>query len=156
MYRAELTHFLPEGAHALRREVFIREQGFQEEFDETDRTAWHLTLYQGAQAVACCRIFPDGPGAWHVGRVAVRKRCRGQGLGAAVMEEAERAAAGMGARVMALSAQVQAAGFYEKLGYARQGGVYLDEHCPHVRMEKPLAGPAPGKSIPQRNEKICE
>ena len=36
------------------------------------------------------------------------------------------------------SAQVQAAGFYKKLGYVQVGDEYLDEHCPHVNMEKPL------------------
>ncbi len=152
MFRVELTHSLPAGAHALRREVFMEEQGFVEEFDQTDRTAWHLALYQGEEAVACCRIFPDTPGVWHVGRVAVRKSSRGQGLGAAVMRAAEEAAAGMGASSLVLSAQVQAAGFYEKLGYTRQGSVYLDEHCPHVHMEKQLVQSEKN----QRNETICE
>lgn len=35
-----------------------------------------------------------------------------------------------------LSAQVQAQGFYEKLGYVASGEPYLDEHCPHIHMEK--------------------
>lgn len=139
MLRLETTHFLPQEAHDLRREVFIDEQGFQEEFDQTDLTAWHLTLYDGDVPAACCRIFLDGPeGTWHVGRVAVRRSFRGKGLGAEIMAGAEDAARSMGARVMALSAQVQAAGFYEKLGYRQSGEPYLDEHCPHIHMEKEL------------------
>ncbi len=142
MLSIKTTHFLPQEAHDLRREVFIDEQGFQEEFDQTDLTAWHLTLYDGDRPAACCRIFPDGPaGTWHVGRVAVGKAWRGQGLGARIMAEAEDAARSMGGRVMALSAQVQAAGFYEKLGYRQSGETYLDEHCPHVHMEKELKKP---------------
>ncbi len=123
-----------------------------EEFDQVDLTAWHLTLYDGAQAVACCRIFPDGPsGQWHTGRVAVRRDRRGQGLGAFLMGEAEKAAAARGARVMALSAQAQAAGFYQKLGYTQQGETYLEEHCPHVSMEKQLPQPdlaEPAQALP--------
>lgn len=138
MITTEITKTLPEAAHALRQEVFIDEQGFAQEFDEQDRSAFHITLYEDGQAVACCRIFPDGPAAWHVGRVAVRKSCRGRGLGAQVMAQAEAAGAARGAAVMVLSAQVQAAGFYQRLGYKQIGGVYLDEHCPHVRMEKRL------------------
>lgn len=58
------------------------------------------------------------------------------------MNEAEAALALKGAKKVALSAQVQAAGFYSKLGYVQVGDEYLDEHCPHVDMEK-LLGSAP-------------
>ncbi len=148
----KVTGFLPEETHALRQEVFIEEQGFAQEFDETDRAALHITLYEDGQAAACCRIFPDSPrGTWHVGRVAVRKNRRGQGLGAQVMDQAEAAARARGAARMVLSAQVQAAGFYQKLGYAQSGGVYLDEHCPHVHMEKLL-----GQETTEKRETACE
>lgn len=35
-----------------------------------------------------------------------------------------------------LSAQLQAKGFYEKLGYLAYGDEYMDEHCPHIMMKK--------------------
>lgn len=141
MYRAESAAHLPKETQALRQAVFMDEQGFSYEFDETDNTATHLTLYDGGgEAVACCRVFSEGPGVWHVGRVAVRRDCRGRGLGAMVMREAEALALGRGGGKMALSAQEQAAGFYRKLGYVQVGEAYLDEHCPHVRMEKALGG----------------
>ena len=37
-----------------------------------------------------------------------------------------------------ISAQVRAAGFYETLGFVRQGEEYLEENCPHIYMEKTL------------------
>jgi len=120
----------------------MREQGFSYEFDSTDETALHLTLWDGGEAVGCCRLFPDGPDAWHIGRVAVKKARRGEHLGAAIMKEAEAVLTQRGAKKLVLSAQVQASGFYRSLGYAQVGGEYLDEHCPHVDMEK-LLGPAP-------------
>ena len=43
----------------------------------------------------------------------------------------------LGAKQFKVSAQVRAAGFYEKLGYVRRGEEYLDEYCPHVDMYKP-------------------
>ena len=138
MLHSKATDFLPPETRALRQEVFMVEQGFSYEFDDRDLTATHITLYEGDRAVACCRIFPESGGVWHVGRVAVCQDCRGRGLGAAVMAEAEKAAAARGGSRMALSAQVQAKGFYERLGYVQTGGEYLDEHCPHVDMEKPL------------------
>ncbi len=136
--RIETTDYLPAETRALRQAVFMEEQGFSYEFDETDHTALHLTLYDGDTAVACCRIFPDGPQAYHIGRVAVHKDYRKLGFGAAIMKEAEAKALSLGAKVMMLSAQEQAAGFYQKLGYAQKGEPYLDEHCPHVHMEKAL------------------
>lgn len=140
--RFEMYVSLPEAAQALRQEVFMGEQGFSYEFDETDNTALHLVLFDGEEAIACCRMFPDGPDSWHIGRVAVKKDRRGQHLGAAIMEEAEAALSLRGAKRVALSAQSQAAGFYRKLGYVQVGGEYLDEHCPHVDMEK-LLGQSP-------------
>ncbi|MDY4474645.1 GNAT family N-acetyltransferase [Mitsuokella sp.] len=40
--------------------------------------------------------------------------------------------------LLVLSAQIQARPFYEKLGYRASGEEYLDEYCPHIRMEKEL------------------
>ena len=121
-------------ARVIREEVFVEEQGFREEFDETDARAWHVVLYEGGIAAATGRLFSEGGGVYHVGRVAVRKAYRGYGVGAQVMRALHRKARALGARELVLSAQVQARGFYEKLGYAAVGETYLDEHCPHVRM----------------------
>ncbi len=146
MLRFEMSMTLPSAARSLRREVFMEEQGFSYEFDDTDNRALHLVLFDGEEAVACCRMFPEGPDSWHIGRVAVKEERRGQHLGEAVMNEAEAALALKGAKKVALSAQVQAAGFYSKLGYVQVGEEYLDEHCPHVDMEKLLdSAPAGAK-----------
>lgn len=138
MLSFEMSVALPPAAQALRQAVFMEEQGFSYEFDEQDNAALHLVLYDDGEAVACCRMFPDGPGSWHIGRVAVRKDRRGQRLGETIMREAEASLALRGAKRIALSSQVQASGFYKKLGYVQTGGEYLDEHCPHVNMEKLL------------------
>lgn len=145
MLSFEMSVALPPAAQALRQAVFMEEQGFSYEFDEQDNAALHLVLYDDEEAVAVCRMFPDGPDCWHIGRVAVKKSRRGQHLGEAVMAEAEAAAALRGAKRLALSAQVQASGFYKKLGYVQVGEEYLDEQCPHVNMEKQL-GPRPAET----------
>ncbi|HIT07718.1 MAG TPA: GNAT family N-acetyltransferase [Candidatus Merdivicinus faecavium] len=123
----------------IRETVFMDEQGFSEEFDETDKRALHLTLYLDGARAGCARLYEE-EGGWHIGRVAVLKPFRGMGLGAELLREAERRAASLGAEAVRLSAQVQAQGFYEKLGYRAVTGPYLDEHCPHVGMEKKLGG----------------
>ncbi len=125
-------------ARRIREEIFMQEQGFQVEFDEIDPIAYHLLLWQEGEAVATGRLFPKaGDGAVYiVGRVAVRKAWRGRDLGRAVLEQLEQKARQLGAGRIELSAQVQAQGFYEKLGYTASGQPYLDEHCPHIHMEK--------------------
>ena len=130
------NELLPD-AHGIREDVFVREQGFHNEFDEIDAVAWHTVIYDNGRPAATGRAFLED-GAWHIGRVAVRKEFRGKQYGAAVMQALEGKIAELGAESVGLSAQVQARGFYEKLGYEAHGGEYLDEHCPHVSMTKCL------------------
>ena len=130
------NELLPD-AHGIREDVFVREQGFHNEFDEIDAAAWHTVIYDNGRPAATGRAFLEND-AWHIGRVAVRKEFRGKQYGAAVMQALERKIAELGAESVGLSAQVQARGFYEKLGYEAHGGEYLDEHCPHVSMTKCL------------------
>ena len=136
---SQTYHILPKEAAAIRQEVFVEEQGFTEEFDQTDDIALHLLLWDGAQSVAVCRMFPSAErGSWVIGRVAVRKPFRKQGLGAQVMRAAEDAIRQAGGTRVELAAQEQAAGFYRTLGYASLEERFLDEDCPHVWMRKEL------------------
>ena len=44
-------------AKELRRKVFITEQGFQNEFDDIDRTAWHVLISEGGFPCGTGRVF---------------------------------------------------------------------------------------------------
>ncbi len=131
------TSGLSEDAARIRREVFMDEQGFEVEFDDLDAVSTHIVLYEDDVPVAVCRLNMDG-GDCHIGRVAVVADHRGRSLGRMVIAEAERVAVGMGASRTVLGAQVRAKGFYESCGYNAYGDVYMDEHCPHVMMGKPV------------------
>ena len=144
------------GAHALRLAVFVDEQGVpvEEEIDDLD-TAGTTTPPPAraparpgaAGAPGRPRPDPAPPGAGHGGRVAVAAVARGTGAGAAVMraleevalaEHAAPAPDGRRAVRVLLSAQVQAIGFYERLGYAVSGPVYLDAGIDHRDAAKTL------------------
>ena len=130
---------LPEDARQIRQEVFIEEQHFQEEFDGIDSRALHLVLYRDGSPAGTCRFFQGRePGEYLLGRIAVRKSFRGQNLGAALLEAAEREIRKRGGGSVRLHAQQRAAGFYEKQGYAPYGPVEYEEYCPHIWMEKKL------------------
>lgn len=129
---------IPQEARDIRKQVFIEEQGFQSEFDDIDARALHAVIYLDGTAAATGRTFPEKEdlSVWHMGRIAVRKEYRGQGLGLAIVRALENAAEKEGGLVFELSAQLQARRFYEKAGYSAQGGVYMDEHCPHIKMSR--------------------
>lgn len=129
---------LPKEAVKIREEVFVLEQGFKNELDETDKVAKHIVLFVNGSPAAVCRIFTDNGKCWHIGRVAVAKEQRGKGLGKAVMERAESEIRRLGGVRAELSGQTRVADFYRRLGYTQTGEEYLDEHCPHVAFYKDL------------------
>ena len=55
----KVYHILHKDAVKIRKEVFMEEQGFHDEFDETDETAVHLVLYIDQVPAATCRFSPD-------------------------------------------------------------------------------------------------
>lgn len=121
---------------ALRRVVFIGEQDVPEadEVDGRDAEAIHLLARLGGVPVGTARLLVLGE-TGKIGRVCVLAAVRGRGIGAALIRAgvAEfRAMPGI-ARVK-LSAQVQALGFYEALGFAPVGEVYLDAGIVHRDM----------------------
>lgn len=134
------TNYLTEDAKDIRFEVFVSEQGFQNEIDETDKHAVHIVIYQDAKAVGVCRYFPAQKGSdiYKLGRVAIRKANRTQHLGKYLLDAAEENILKDGGRKVILAAQIQAKGFYIKCGYKPRGEVFLEESCPHIRMEKVL------------------
>lgn len=135
----QLYDALPPQAAAIRRAVFMEEQGFQDEFDEIDTYASHLVLYDRETPIATGRFYrkPESD-TYIVGRIAVIKPYRGKNIGAALMRAAERAVRQKQGRRIALHAQVQAKPFYEKLGYTAHGAIELEEHCPHIWMYKTI------------------
>lgn len=132
---AKVFSSLPSEAAKIRRAVFIEEQGFKEEFDETDSRARHLVLYDGEKPVGACRFFAgDTVGDYIIGRLAVIKDYRGRGAGARLLGEAESAVRREGGKRVLLHAQISAKGFYEKQGYSAFGEADSDEGCPHIWM----------------------
>ena len=126
--------------HALRRTVFIEEQGVpeNEELDDQDDRAIHLLAWQDGRAVGSARILLDGD-IGKIGRVCVLPQARGQGLGAALIRAALdvlRVQPGIGRAK--LGSQTHAIGFYEKLGFAAFGPVYDDAGIPHRDMIRDL------------------
>lgn len=131
--------YLPEDAAMIRQKVFVEEQKFHNEFDETDENCYHLVLYVNGQAAGCARMYSgEIAGVYKLGRIAVLPEYRGEHLGSALMTQLEQKALELGGSRTMLDAQVRAQGFYESNGYSVCGELHYDEYCPHVMMEKYL------------------
>lgn len=140
-----------EAAWGVRFEVFVDEQQVpvEEEVDAADTadTTTHvLVVAPDGTAIGTGRLLidPAHPAVLHIGRLAVRAAWRKAGIGAILMSALEGLAAdtvtaGTPVRVE-LSAQEQAIGFYERLGYTIEGERYLDAKIWHRDAWKVLDG----------------
>ena len=127
--------YLPEEASVIRDTVFIKEQGFEYEFDDIDLTASHLVAYDNGIPIGTCRVFLDGQ-RFVLGRLAVLKECRGKKSGAFLLSAAESLVAEKGGKELFLHAQTRAKVFYETQGFEAFGEIDFDEDCPHIWMKK--------------------
>jgi predicted GNAT family N-acyltransferase len=122
-------------AFAIRMRVFVREQGVPEEveLDHDDRRALHLLASVSGKAVGTARIVMRRGNA-KIGRMAVLKSYRLQGVGAKLLRRAVATAKKIGARKIYLHAQVAVIGFYEKLGFRSVGPVFDEAGIAHRKM----------------------
>lgn len=129
-----------EAALDLRHQVFCAEQGVSPAADQDGRDgeALHIVAVEDGRVVGTCRLVFDGRVA-KLGRMVVDAELRGRGIGALVLEEAERQSREAGADRIFLHAQLPARPLYARAGFSDRGRRFVEEGIPHVGMEKPLA-----------------
>jgi predicted GNAT family N-acyltransferase len=119
-------------ASRIRLAVFVEEQRVppEIEMDAHDALSVHALAYDDGKAVGTGRLLPDG----HIGRMAVLREHRAQGVGGAILVRLIAEARRSGMREVVLSAQTHALEFYRKHGFAPSGGVYMEAGIPHQEM----------------------
>jgi len=134
---ATLSH-----AHAVRRAVFIDEQGVPEdvEMDGKDDEATHFVIYDSDDdhPVATARVRYVDEDTAKAERVAVHRDYRGEGLGTRLMELVEEEARSEGCSRVTLNGQTDVEEFYHELGYGTVSDVFEEAGIPHVEMVKEL------------------
>ncbi len=121
---------------ALRRTVFIEEQGVSEadEVDGLDDQCVHILARMDGVPVGSARLMVIGD-TGKVGRVCVLQAARGTGLGAALMQAAvEQFRAMPGIKRVKLGAQIHALAFYQRLGFIPYGPEFMDAGIAHRDM----------------------
>ncbi|WP_136417285.1 GNAT family N-acetyltransferase [Herbaspirillum sp. ST 5-3] len=120
-------------AQAIRYEVFVVEQKVPQEmeWDDMDPLCIHAVAYEaGGKAIGTGRLLPDG----HIGRMAVMRGMRGQGVGGALLEALMNEARKRGDAAVILNAQTQAESFYRRFGFVREGEEFMEAGIPHIAM----------------------
>lgn len=132
-----------EGAVALRMRVFVSEQGIPAvvEVDEADSApdTLHAVALHSGRVIGTGRLLPDVDGKGpHIGRMAVAREWRRDGVGGQVLTFLEAQARALGFRQITLHAQEYVKSFYAGHGYAEVGDMFLEENIPHREMVKRL------------------
>ncbi|MDM5350444.1 GNAT family N-acetyltransferase [Lysinibacillus sphaericus] len=127
-------------AFDFRRKVFIEEQQVPEveefdEFDSLQAPCDHILVYYKEQPVGTGRLrVVEGYGKLE--RICIVEEFRKFGLGKEIIIGLEQIARDNGLTKAKLNAQSYAKGFYEKLGYKREGEEFMDCGIPHILMKK--------------------
>ncbi len=123
-------------ALAVRREVFVDEQGIakEEEYDGLDDTAIHYVVTDGDSVIATARVrFPSTTAA-KVERMAVLKRYRRQGVGTRILTFILDDMRIRRTQLLVLHAQADVRKFYRSCGFEETGELFQEAGIEHVEM----------------------
>lgn len=135
LIRAAVWHDDEMGIAAVRRAVFIEEQGVPEalEWEAVDATCLWFVAEAGGDIIAKARLLPEASKG-RIGRMAVMPAWRSMGVGRAILDAAIQAARGVGLERVELSAQCHAIPFYARAGFQAEGPEYPDAGIAHRHM----------------------
>lgn len=129
----------------LRTEVFVNAQNVPKELelDEKDNSEYtiHIGYFKDDKLIGVARLIDMDKDIIHIGRVAIDKNHRGEGIGYKLILGCEDIAKKVLNRDfnIELSAQVYAENFYKKLGYNRvNNNIYIDAGIEHIDMKKTI------------------
>ncbi len=124
--------------HAIRRAVFVEEQGVFGESDVDVNDArddvTHVLALYGGRPAGTVRLYPTGPGEWLGDRLAVLAEFRSAQVGAPLVRHAVATASARGGHVMHAHVQVANERFFHRLGWHTAGPVETYVGRPHVPM----------------------
>ena len=126
---------LLEASYAIRREVFVEEQGMfpQTDRDEMDARSVHILAMKGGESAGTVRITPLGNGEWLGSRLAVRRPFRGQ-VGALLVKRAEEEVKRRGGRRFRAYIQSSKVEFFERCAWRSLKKIPDFHGRPHVLM----------------------
>ena len=128
-------------ARLIRQAVFVDEQKIPAELvgDGADDSCLHAVAFNRfGVALATGRLMEHLPGVAKIGRMAVLRPMRGGRIGREVLDALIRAGQAQGYSEVLLHAQLSAAGFYARAGFAQRGEVFDEAGIGHVAMVRAI------------------
>lgn len=129
----------------LRTEVFVNEQNVPKELelDEKDNSEHtiHIGYFKDDKLIGVARLIDMDKDIIHIGRVAIDKNHRGEGIGYKLILGCEDIAKKVLNKdfTIELGAQLYAENFYKKLGYNRiNNNIYIEAGIEHIDMRKTI------------------
>lgn len=124
----------------LRDEILRKPLGltFSKEELEKEKNNLLIVAYEDERMLGCCMLIEEGIQTVRLRQMAVMNDLQGKGIGKALMQFAENIARDRGYKKITMHARKDASGFYEKMGYRRQGDEFKEITIPHYVMEKEL------------------
>lgn len=121
----------------IRSDVFLSEQNVppHEEFDGSDENKHHVLIYKENVAIGTIRYAFEESNIVHLSRIATLKEYRGLGYTKLALQHLmDMLAVKIIPITFVLNSQTQALGFYQQLGFKKEGDEFLDANIPHFTM----------------------
>lgn len=119
---------------AIRKKVFVEEQKVSvvDEYDIYEETSTHYLLNNNGVPLAVARSRKTKEGI-KLERFAVLAEFRGQGFGKKIVKEVINEVQGDSDKIY-LHAQLPVIAFYNKLGFQKEGDVFVEANIEHYKM----------------------
>jgi predicted GNAT family N-acyltransferase len=129
-----------EGAFAVRRQVFVEEQGISEdvELDEHDREALHMMVKDGDRVIGTARVLFLATGLAKIERMAVLQPFRRRGIGREIISFLSEELKNRQVEQVVLHAQYAVVAFYKSCGFEEVGSPFWEVGIKHIKMQKQL------------------
>ena len=114
-------------------------QSLRDEDLSGERDEFIIAGIRGAEVVGCVLLRPQSGRELKLRQMAVAEASQGQGIGAAIVREAEACALENGFTSISLHARKEAVTFYERCGYGIRGEEFVEVGIPHLLMQKELS-----------------
>lgn len=128
--------------YALRRAIFVEEQGLfaQDDVDDQDAIAYPIIAVhtESNQVVGVVRIYEERPGLWYGGRLGVHQDYRrGWQIGKGLIHKAVTTANAWGCHQFLATVQLQNVRFFRRLHWISKNEILIRDR-PHHLMEAEL------------------
>ncbi len=128
------------GALAVRKQVFIEEQGIAEclEFDGNDGQALQMVVLDRGRVIGTARVLFPATNQAKLERMAILKPFRRQGIGSRLIHLLNEELSQRQVVQVVLHAQCSVAAFYKSCGFEESGSPFWEAGIKHIKMQQNL------------------